>query len=144
MAKPKLRLFKTAGFSMRPFLGQGVRIIVSEASAADLKRADIFLYRDGRQITCHRLVRKEPGPAGWLLYARGDASTSPPELVKEQAVIGKVVGIIRDGKIIDTGSLPRGFWHKLVLLSAPLTARALHLADKKLFQLIRYAFRGCA
>jgi hypothetical protein len=130
MPKPKLRLFETQGFSMRPFLKQGVKVIVSEVPPADLKRSDLILYKSERQIICHRLVRKELSPSGWLLYARGDADASSTELVAEQAVIGKVVGIIEDGKIIDTAGLPRTFWHKLVLLSAPLTARALRLADR--------------
>lgn len=115
---------------MRPFLKQGEKILVAKVCAKDLKRGDLVLYSDAGNTVCHRLVKKSISTEGALLHVRGDASTEPPEKIKEDALVGRVVGIVRNGKIIATESLPRRIMQKLSLFSAPLLAKSLRLAGK--------------
>ena len=110
---------------MLPFLRQGDKLVIKKAPADDLRVGDIILYRASNQLVCHRLVKKAKVKGGYVLYARGDNSDSAPEPVTESMCSGKVIGIIKRGKMISvTHCLPR-LAGRLIVATAPwITAAA--------------------
>ena len=96
----ELIFVETTGFSMWPFLKAGEKLIIKKTSIEDLKVGDIILYWSDNQLVCHRLVKRVRDVDGYLLYTRGDNSSSLPTLVTEQMFLGKAIGIIRNGKTI--------------------------------------------
>jgi len=91
------------GFSMQPFIKDGDKVIVKKIKAQDLKVGNIILYKDGngRQTICHRLVRKIESENGIMLFTRGDAQIGSTGPILENNLLGCVVGIIRDNKIMN-------------------------------------------
>lgn len=102
-----LSLFEATGFSMWPFLKEGEKLIIKKTSAGNLKVGDVILYHSNNRMVCHRLVKKIVCEDGYLLYARGDASSGLEELVTKDILIGKVIGILKNGRIISF----TGGWH---------------------------------
>lgn len=109
------------GFSMWPFLREGERLVIKKAAIEDLRIGDIILYRKDEQLVCHRLVKKEKN--GYLLYARGDNSSSAPELVTQEMFQGKVAGVLRkNGRTIDICGRQQRFLNRVIVIIAPLVA----------------------
>ena len=96
-------LIKAAGFSMWPFVKDGDRLIVKKLKVQDLKIGDIILYKDGNnsQNICHRFVKKIESKDGFMLFARADAGGILSGPISEDNLIGRVIGIIRDGKVMN-------------------------------------------
>lgn len=111
------------GFSMRPFLRGGEKLVIKKIPAADLKIGDIILYQSNNQSICHRLVKKVKDRRGYLLYARGDNSTSAPEPVTPEMFQGKVAGIVRkNGRTISISGPQQRFLNRIIVIIAPLVA----------------------
>jgi len=116
---PGLIFIEADGFSMWPFLRPGEKLIIKRVTAKALKIGDIILYRLDNQLVCHRLVKIKED-AGYLLYTRGDNSSSKSEPVKEEMLVGKAIGVLKNGKVIN---LEGFFWQMLnrfVAMAAPL------------------------
>lgn len=97
---------QTKGFSMWPFVKENDKIIIKRLRVQDLKIGDIILYKDkakGQNI-CHRLVKKTYSENGIILFTRGDASDFLSELVPGHNFIGRVVGIVRNGRVLNLSS----------------------------------------
>lgn len=96
-------LIKATGFSMVPFIKDADMLMVKKVKPQDLKTGDIILYKNkivGKNV-CHRLVRKTISKDGFVLFARGDASGTLNEAVLENHLMGRVVSIMRNGKILN-------------------------------------------
>jgi signal peptidase I len=111
----ELLFFETSGFSMWPFLKTKEKVVVKKVSPDNLKIGDIILYRLDNQMVCHRLVRKVACGSGYLLYARGDASTNLAEPITEKALAGKVIGILRNGRVINFTGIWCRFVNRLIV-----------------------------
>jgi signal peptidase I len=118
-----LYFFETIGFSMWPFLKAGQRLIIKRTSIEDLKIGDVILYLANNQRVCHRLIKKIRHRQGQFLYARGDNSASSPELVSEEMFLGKVAGIVRNGKIISLDGMRQRLVNLVIVRVAPLVSR---------------------
>ena len=112
-----------SGFSMWPFLRPGEKILVKRIPVEDLRIGDIILYRVTSQVVCHRLVKKIKDKGKYLLYARGDNSDSSPELINEKMLLGKAVGILRNGKMINLAARRQQFINWLIIGIAPWVIR---------------------
>lgn len=103
-------VFKAKGNSMLPFIRGGqdeVRLVRPTVVA----EGDILLCEvSKKQYVLHRLIRQE----GDCLILMGDGNLYGTESCNRKDVIGKVVKIIRGGKVIDCQSrsyrLASGFW----------------------------------
>ncbi|MFH0798816.1 MAG: S26 family signal peptidase [Pseudomonadota bacterium] len=115
----EVSFFDTAGFSMWPFIKQGERLIIREAPIGDLKVGDIILYRAGEKFVCHRLVRRAKEGSGYRLYARGDTSGTA-ECVSPDRCLGKVVGILKNGTVVNLTSRAHRFVNRSIVVFAPL------------------------
>jgi signal peptidase I len=96
-------LFKTIGSSMFPFVREDDKVIVKKLRAQDLKIGDIILYKDdiaGRAI-CHRFIKRTNMEDRLILFTRGDSGSALSSPVPEDRLIGRVIGIIRKGRILN-------------------------------------------
>lgn len=121
---------EVSGFSMRPFLKTGERLVVKKVPVKDLRRGDIILYKADNQLVCHRLVKKIVSESGYLLYTRGDASPKIGEPITESALVGKVTGILRKGGIINFTGKWSYFVNRLIVEFAPFIRIGIKLSKR--------------
>jgi len=115
--------FETMGFSMWPFLRAERKLIVRKCPPEILGVGDIILYKANNQTVCHRLIRKIKRGESYLLYVRGDNSTSSAELVSEKMFLGRATAIIKNGKIISLDGIKQRAVNLVVVQVAPLVSR---------------------
>lgn len=125
-----LLFFETSGFSMWPFLRGGEKLIIKKIPADDLKIGDIILYRTNNQLVCHRLVKKIKDRYRYLFYVRGDNSNSPAELVRQEMFQGKVVGVVKNGKVISLTNWRTRIVSRLIIIIAPLINAAVRIIKR--------------
>jgi signal peptidase I len=125
MDNQNLSLFETSGYSMWPFLKQGARLVIKKAAGKDLKIGDMVLYKKAGQTICHRLVKKAENKEGVIFYIRGDNSTSKPEIVLENMLVGKVVGIIKNNKTINLDSKTCRITNFFIAITGPALNKIL-------------------
>ena len=125
------------GFSMWPFLKPGQKLVIKKMPIRDLRAGDIILYRANNQLVCHRLLKKTIAKGKTLLYARGDNSASLPQFVIEEMFLGKVIGALKNGKMINLSGWKRGCINRLIIGIAPLVRRC-----KPYYVMLRKFVRG--
>jgi signal peptidase I len=130
MGHEDLEFFETAGLSMWPFLGPGERLIIKRVTAGDLRIGDLVIYREGDMTVCHRLVKKTKSNREYLLYARGDSATRAPDPVRPEILIGRVVGRIKNGRVINVMAPGRRFAARLIVIVAPWLIHAVRAVKK--------------
>lgn len=140
-----ISLIQTTGFSMRPFLKGGEKVIVAKTRAEDLKIGDLIVYKPPHfnQTVCHRLVKKVNGKDGWLLYTRGDACPEPDRPIGEDIIIGRVAIVLKGRRVIDFISRWRTFTNLLIVWFYPyirVTLKAGRRVVSFLFRLVQQAF----
>ena len=81
------------GASMLPLLRPG-DVVVVEHSRTALHRGDVVAYRAGRTLVIHRVLRT---PVGGDVQVAGDNRSLTDEAIPPSAVIGRVVGVERNG-----------------------------------------------
>jgi len=127
-----LFFFEAKGFSMWPFLKGNERLIVKKTPLSYLTPGDLILYSAGphsgagKQLICHRLIRKPEGKSRCLFYTRADASLGA-ERVTEEMFLGKVIGIIDNNKLISYDTIKYKLINKAALAIAPLIALAIKI-----------------
>lgn len=87
--------FRALGSSMIPSLWPGDILKIRPVEIADVAAGEIVLFSRNSLLVTHRVVRK----CGSALITRGDSLpfTDPPEGAE---LLGRVVGLIRDGREI--------------------------------------------
>ena len=109
-----------SGFSMWPFLRPGQKLVIKKISMGDLKIGDIVLYMANNQLVCHRLVKKVIDKKKNVFYVRGDNSLSLSEPLQKEMFLGKVMGALRNGKMINFVGWKQQFINRLIVEIAPL------------------------
>ena len=106
--------FYARGWSMYPTIKDGEVITVEPVLPSQVKRGDILLHHNGRGMIAHRVVRiarkkaflnTQNSVLGTFFIFRGDASSTCDEPVEEDQVLGKVVSVQRDDRLIDLDGL---------------------------------------
>lgn len=87
--------FAVAGPSMGPLLRDGDEVIVRPATAADVRRGQLVLFRQHGRLTLHRCVGR--GRAGELRTA-ADAAVQGVETVPPDRMLGVAVQRYRQGR----------------------------------------------
>ena len=106
---------------MHPTIRHGDLITVEPVEPSELKRGDIILYRLQDSFIAHRIVSiKERDGCGLIFILRGDASATCDDAVESEQVLGKVICLERDHRIIDPYSLRVRLWSTLYLWLARL------------------------
>ncbi len=117
--------FRPSGRSMYPSIREGELITVEPVVPSDVKRGDIILYRSARGLIAHRVVGSSPTQSSVLsphYFLRGDASLSCDKPVAAQQILGRVVGVERNGRSIALASRGAKMWHKVRRLASGLKA----------------------
>lgn len=111
--------FRAPGTSMHPTIRHGDLITVEPLEPSRLKRGDIILYRLQGDFIAHRIVNiGERDGCDRNFILRGDASTTCDAPVKPEQVLGKVVCLERDHRIIDPYSWRVRIWSRFYLCLA--------------------------
>jgi len=106
---------------MHPTIRHGDVITVEPVAPAKLKRGDIILCRLQKSFVAHRIVNIETrNGCGLTFILRGDASASCDAPVKPEQLLGKVVCLERDHRIIDLYRWRVRLWSMLYLSLARL------------------------
>lgn len=101
----KLR-FQARGNSMWPLIRSGDWLDVQPVPGESLRRGDILLCSpEPGKLVAHRLVKIQAGTAGKIYHTRGDAARRPGETLSARDVLGLVVAIRRQGRVIRADSL---------------------------------------
>ena len=90
-----LRL-QVTGWSMLPSVWPGDTLELERTGRDKLSTGDIVLFSRDRRLFAHRIVRS----SGKTIHTRGDALPYTDPVVFEDALLGRVVCIVRDGKRI--------------------------------------------
>jgi len=111
--------FRPRGRSMYPSIREGEVITVEPVRASDVKLADIVLYRSERGLIAHRVVEIASRDAR-VFRLQGDASLSCDQPVAAEQILGRVVGVERNGRSVALASPGAKMWHKARRLASGL------------------------
>jgi len=124
------QVFVSCGQSMWPFLKSGEKLIVKETRPNSLKLGDIILFRQAEKLVCHRLVKRSSVNGKVVLYARGEHNFFHNDPVEEEMLVGRVVGIFRNGKIKGLNGALRRLQNYLLIFLSPLINKGVVFLDK--------------
>jgi len=92
--------FLAEGGSMYPTIRDGEAITVAPVATGDVVRGDVLLCRHGTRVLAHRVVGVTTRGGERVFELRGDAKLGSDAPVAAAAVVGKVVGVRRNGRVI--------------------------------------------
>jgi len=92
-----LRL-KVTGWSMLPAVWPGDTLVIERADRKAVSEGDIILFRRDRRFCIHRVVSKVTEDS--TILTRGDSNPEPDPPVADRDLLGKVVFILREGRLI--------------------------------------------
>jgi len=88
------------GYSMLPSLWPGDVLTIQASTLAQLLPADLVLYWREGSFFVHRVVRQTQIDGHAYLITRGDSMPQRDQPVSLQEVLGKVVAVERDGRLL--------------------------------------------
>ncbi len=131
--------FRPSGRSMYPSIREGELVTVEPVLASEVTLGDIVLYRSERGLIAHRVVqvtrpqaqsspnraaglslRASSSPDAKVFRLQGDASLSCDEPVGAHQILGRVIGVERDGRSVALASRGAKMWHKARRLASGL------------------------
>ncbi len=102
------------GDSMQPFILRGDRVVVSAVQeAASVSGGDVVLLRIENALVVHRILRRFRHRGRLCFRQKGDAALQS-SVVDADAVLGKVIGIERDGGIRTLDGLSWTYYRPLL------------------------------
>lgn len=88
------------GTSMFPVLLSGDKVVVKRSSLEDLRPGDIIVWSDEfLQRVAHRIISIDASATPPLITTKGDLRMGEDPPVEFDRVLGKVVAVLRDGKV---------------------------------------------
>lgn len=129
----------TSNFSMFPFLNRGDTLSVKNVKLQDLKKGDIIVFKNSKNLCVHRYVGMQKKDNGSMaLIAKGDNICYFDRLpISEEQLIGKVILIKRNKKIIN---LESAFWKIVNRLLAKASSAQASAPD--FLKFLRITFLG--
>jgi signal peptidase I len=104
--------FRAEGISMYPTIRDGEAITVAPVAADEVVTGDVLLCRQGTRVLAHRVVDVTRCGTERIFELRGDAKISCDAPVRASAVVGRVVGVVRNGRVISlSGRVARLRYH---------------------------------
>jgi len=89
-----------SGESMVPFLPSGSRVLVSQTAAEQISFGNLLLYEAEGTIICHRVLRRRREGRSYAFLAKGDGWRKTDPWISADQVIGKVIAIHRNGRLL--------------------------------------------
>jgi len=117
--------FPVRGNSMRPLFRDGDSALV-QRDRHSIRVGDIVVYRSREQLFAHRVLRV--AGEGRHYVCKGDAREVCDRRVLAQAVLGRVVARIRDGRQVRLDSAFYALLNPLLALISPYTSPAYRIA----------------
>jgi hypothetical protein len=116
--------FRADGWSMYPAIRSGEMITVEPLGGSPIGVGDVLLYRRGRAVIAHRVVRmrsssgrlverRQRNPRDPRLVLQGDAADCCDEPIGPEQVLGRVVAVERAGRRGRRG-VPSLRWSRLL------------------------------
>lgn len=127
LASGRIVRFRATGTSMHPAIRNGESIAVAPVAAADVAPGAVLLCRHDARLLAHRVVAVATRDAERTFELRGDTLGASDRVVGERAVVGRVVGVWRGGRIVPIGAPPTrvdSVYHRVAMTIAR-AARAL-------------------
>ena len=106
---------------MLPSIHPGDVLTVRNQAARNLSVGEIILAQCGRGLVAHRIV----GRRGSALVTRGDSLSQNDPPVNEEEVLGRIVGVTRDGRPVNLKLTPAQRLARAVLRRSDLSVRVL-------------------
>jgi signal peptidase I len=92
--------FRAEGISMHPAIRDGEAITIAPVVTDDVVSGDVLLCRHGERVLAHRVVGVTTCGTERFFELRGDANTSCDTPIGAGFVVGKVVGVRRNGRLV--------------------------------------------
>ena len=92
--------FRAEGISMYPTIRDGEVITVAAVSTEEVVLGDVLLCRHGQRVLAHRVVGMTTCGTERFFELRGDAKAACDPPVRASAIVGKVVGVRRNGRVV--------------------------------------------
>jgi signal peptidase I len=92
--------FRAEGESMYPTIRHGETISMERVSTASVIAGDVLLCRHGTRLLAHRVVHIAADGASRGFQLRGDAKGGCDAPIGASAVVGRVVSVDRNGRVI--------------------------------------------
>ncbi|RKY27652.1 MAG: hypothetical protein DRP61_03730 [Candidatus Omnitrophota bacterium] len=96
LEKDNFLVYKVRGNSMWPFLRDKDTVLVKPSEVGEVSLGEVVLVKKDGVFLCHRVFRKGKD----FIQTKADIFFKPDFISKKEEFLGKVVGIIRRGKII--------------------------------------------
>jgi len=91
---------RVTGLSMLPSIRPGDELVVRRHVIGDLTPGEVVLFRRDGKLTAHRIMRI----SGEYLITRGDSAPANDPPVRMSELVGRVEGILRDGRPVAPGN----------------------------------------
>ena len=108
----------TAGVSMYPMLRNRRDTIMIRPPEGRLKKYDVPLYRRGKAYVLHRIVKVLPD--SYVIC--GDNCLEKEYGIREEQIIGVLVGFCRDGKQVNMEGIPYRLYVRIWVFLYPVRA----------------------
>lgn len=95
--KSVMKLYST-GDCMRPCIRPGDVLLVRDVAAKDLRLGDIVVFENQSDLFCHRFISKRPQENRLILETKADVYSVKDKSFFADNLLGKVIGIQRQGK----------------------------------------------
>ena len=104
----KVSELQVYGWSMRPLIDYGDTVVVKH-TLDGIRAGSIIAFKRGHRIIIHRVLKRMNVGSETVYINKGDANVRRDPLMRERAVLGRVVSIVKKGgKRIDVETT---FWH---------------------------------
>jgi signal peptidase I len=92
--------FRAEGISMHPTIRDGEAITIAPVVTDDVVSGDVLLCRHGQRVLAHRVVAVTTCGTERFFELRGDANASCDTPIGANAIVGRVVGVRRNGRLL--------------------------------------------
>lgn len=92
--------FRAEGTSMHPTIRDGEAISIAAVSPDAVVRGDVLLCRHGKRVLAHRVVEVTTRGGDRVFELRGDAKIACDAPVGADAVVGQVIAVHRNDRLV--------------------------------------------
>jgi len=120
--------FTAHGYSMAPFICDGDVITIEPVPAETLKVGDVIFYHTGGEVcVAHRIVGRHKEGDEIILRIRGDSSLRYDEKIRSDQIMGKVVEVQREERVIHLRKGLNRIWPILWITFTPVRSIFLRI-----------------
>jgi signal peptidase I len=92
--------FRAEGTSMYPTIRDGEAITIAAICTNDIVRGDVLLCRHEQRLVAHRVVSVATRGSDRFFELRGDSKASCDMPVDMDAVVGRIIDVCRNGRLV--------------------------------------------